>query len=163
MLEVGGICALNDGSVAASTRRGDIWVVENPSSLKPNYRRYATGLHEILGLAEKNGNLYCAQRGELTRLTDGNGDGRADKYETVYAWPVSGHYHEYSFGPKVTPEGDFLVTGNVSFGSTDWWSGKSIVPWRGWTMKITEDGKMQPGYAFAVWNRYGERGVFLWR
>lgn len=144
VLEVGGICALNDGSVAASTRRGDIWVVENPSSLKPNYRRYATGLHEILGLAEKNGNLYCAQRGELTRLTDGNGDGRADKYETVYAWPVSGHYHEYSFGPKVTPEGDFLVTGNVSFGSTDWWSGKSIVPWRGWTMKITEDGKMQP-------------------
>lgn len=144
VLEVGGLCALNDGSVAASTRRGEVWVVENPASMRPNYRRFASGLHEILGLAEKDGKLYCAQRGELTRLLDRNGDGIADRYETVYAWPVSGHYHEYSFGPKLTPEGDFLVTGNVSFGATDWWAGKSIVPWRGWTMKITEDGNMQP-------------------
>lgn len=144
VLEVGGLCRLNDGSIAASTRRGDVWVIQDPASSKPNYRRFATGLHEVLGLAEKDGKLYCAQRGELTRLIDRNGDGVADRYETVFAWPLSGHYHEYSFGPKITPEGDFMVTGNVSFGASDWWSGKSIVPWRGWTMKITEDGKMEP-------------------
>lgn len=144
VLEVGGICALNDGSIAASTRRGDVWVIENPTASRPNYRRFASGLHEILGLAEKDGQLYCAQRGELTRLMDRNGDGIADRYETVYAWPLSGHYHEYSFGPKLTTEGDFLVTGNVSFGSSDWWSGKSFVPWRGWTMKISPDGHMKP-------------------
>jgi len=144
VLEVGGICTLNDGSIAASTRRGDVWVIENPTASRPNYRRFATGLHEILGLAEKDGQLYCAQRGELTKLVDRNGDGIADRYETVYAWPLSGHYHEYSFGPKVAPDGDFLVTGNVSFGSSDWWSGKSFVPWRGWTMKISPDGSMKP-------------------
>lgn len=144
VLEVGGICTLNDGSIAASTRRGDVWIIENPASMRPNYRRFATGLHEILGLASKDGQLYCAQRGELTKLMDRNSDGIADRYETVFAWPLSGHYHEYSFGPKVTPEGDFLVTGNVSFGASDWWSGKSIVPWRGWTMKISPDGKMTP-------------------
>ncbi|MBL7825691.1 MAG: auracyanin family protein, partial [Saprospiraceae bacterium] len=60
VLEVGGLCALNDGSVAASTRRGDVWVVENPASMRPNYRRFAAGLHEVLGLAEKDGKLYCA-------------------------------------------------------------------------------------------------------
>jgi cytochrome c551/c552 len=144
VLEVGGICALNDGSIAASTRRGDVWVIENPASMEPHYRRFATGLHEILGLANKDGQLYCAQRGELTKLLDRNGDGVADRYETVFAWPLSGHYHEYSFGPKVTPEGDFIVTGNVSFGASDWWSGKSFVPWRGWAMKISADGKMKP-------------------
>jgi glucose/arabinose dehydrogenase len=144
VLEVGGICSLNDGSVAASTRRGDVWVIENPASRQPNYRRFATGLHEILGLAYKDGELYCAQRGELTKLLDRNHDGVADRYETVFAWPISGHYHEYSFGPKVTPEGDFIVTGNVSFGASDWWSGKSFVPWRGWAMKISPDGKMKP-------------------
>ena len=144
VLEVGGICTLNDGNLAASTRRGDVWVIENPGAARPNYRRFATGLHEVLGLAEKDGVLYCAQRGELTKLLDRNGDGIADRYETVFAWPLSGHYHEYSFGPKVTPEGDFLVTGNVSFGASDWWSGKSFVPWRGWTMKISPDGKMSP-------------------
>ena len=144
VLEVGGICSLPNGNIAASTRRGDVWVIENPSSEHPNYRRFATGLHEILGLVYQDGNLFCAQRGELTKLIDRNGDGVADRYETVYAWPVSGHYHEYSFGPKVLPDGSFLVTANVSFGASDWWSGKSVVPWRGWTMHITPDGKMEP-------------------
>jgi cytochrome c551/c552 len=144
VLEAGGVCTLPSGHLAVSTRRGDVWIVENPASGRPNYRKFASGLHEILGLAWHRDALYCAQRGELTKLTDRNGDGKADRYETVYAWPISGHYHEYSFGPKVTPDGAFLVTGNVSFGSYDWWSGKSIVPWRGWTMKIWEDGRMEP-------------------
>lgn len=144
ILEAGGVCTLPNGNIAVSTRRGEVWVVENPASTRPNYRRFASGLHEILGLACKNGELYCAQRGELTKLIDRNGDGVADRYETVYAWPISGHYHEYSFGPKLADDGSFWVTGNVSFGNSDWWSGKSIVPWRGWTMKISEDGHMEP-------------------
>jgi cytochrome c551/c552 len=144
VLEVGGICNLPNGNLAASTRRGDVWVVENPASGRPNYRLFAKGLHEILGLVYKDGSLYCAQRGELTKLTDRDGDGVADRYETVHAWPISGHYHEYTFGPKILDDGSFLVTGNVSFGNSDWWSGKSIVPWRGWTMRITPDGKMEP-------------------
>jgi len=144
VLEVGGVCTLPNGDIAASTRRGEVWLIENPASGRPNYRLFASGLHEILGLASKNDALYCAQRGELTKLVDRNGDGRADRYETVYAWPISGHYHEYSFGPKLAPDGDFLVTGNVSFGSSDWWSGKSFLPGRGWTMKISEDGHMEP-------------------
>jgi cytochrome c551/c552 len=144
VLEAGGVCTMPNGNIAVSTRRGEVWIVENPASTKPHYRRFASGLHEILGLAVKNGELYCAQRGELTKLIDRNGDGEADRYETVYAWPISGHYHEYSFGPKLAADGSFWVTGNVSFGNSDWWSGKSIVPWRGWTMKISEDGRMEP-------------------
>lgn len=82
--------------------------------------------------------------GELTKLVDTNKDGKADVIETIYAWPVSGHYHEYSFGPKIAPDGSFFVTTNVAFGVSEWWRGESFVPWRGWTLKITEDGKMQP-------------------
>ncbi len=144
VLEVGGLATLPNGDLAASTRRGDVYIIENPNSNRPNFKKFASGLHEILGLAFKNGHLYCAQRGELTRLVDVNGDGKADKYETVYSIPISGHYHEYSFGPKVGPDGSFYVTGNVGFGASDWWAGKSYVPWRGWTMKISEDGKMEP-------------------
>lgn len=144
LLEVGGVTTLPNGDVAVSTRRGDVWMIENPSGPVPNYRKFASGLHEILGLVYKNGSLYCAQRGELTKLTDRNGDGLADRYETVYAWPVSGHYHEYSFGPKIAPDGSFFVSGNVAFGDEEWWRGESRVPWRGWVMNITEDGKMTP-------------------
>jgi cytochrome c551/c552 len=147
LLEVGGVATMPDGRVAVSTRRGDIWMIENPSmqdNRPPTYTLFATGLHEPLGLAYKDNALYAAQRGELTKLMDSNGDGKADVYETIFAWPLSGHYHEYSFGPKIAPDGSFFVTGNVAFGDEEWWRGESRKPWRGWTMKIHPDGKMEP-------------------
>ena len=144
LLEVGGLTVLPDGNLGVATRRGDIWIVENPTSRKPFFRKFASGLHEILGLTYKDGALYCAQRGELTKLVDTDKNGKADVFETVYAWPLSGHYHEYSFGPKIAPDGSFFVTGNVAFGDEEWWRGESRVPWRGWTMKISESGTMQP-------------------
>jgi cytochrome c551/c552 len=146
LLEVGGVATLPDGRIAVCTRRGDVWLIENASMEKgqPRYTLFASGLHEALGLTWHEGALYTAQRGELTKLKDTNGDDRADVYETVYAWPLSGHYHEYSFGPKVAPDGSFFVTGNVAFGDEEWWRGESRVPWRGWTMKISPDGNMEP-------------------
>jgi cytochrome c551/c552 len=149
ILEVGGLITLPNGSLGISTRRGEVWIVDNPTSRTPYFRKFATGLHEILGLAYKDGFLYCAQRGELTKLIDKNGDGKADIYETVHAWALSGHYHEYSFGPKVAPDGSFFVSGNVAFGDEEWWRGESRVPGRGWIFRITPDGKYEP-YATGV-------------
>jgi len=146
-LEVGGLTTLPNGDIAAATRRGDVWIVENPymeNRQPPFYRKFASGLHEVLGLAYKEGTLYLAQRGELTRLWDKNGDRKADFYESVYAWPISGHYHEYSYGPVIAEDGSMFVTGNVAFGSVEWWRGESRVPWRGWTMRITPEGEMEP-------------------
>jgi len=144
ILEVGGLVTLPSGDLGISTRRGDVYIVENPTSARPYFRKFATGLHEILGLAYKDGSLYCAQRGELTRLADTDKDGKAEVYETVYAWPISGHYHEYSYGPAVAPDGSFFVSGNVAFGNQEWWRGESRVPWRGWITKITPEGKLEP-------------------
>jgi cytochrome c551/c552 len=144
LLEVGGLCVLPNGDLGVSTRRGDVWIVHSPDGRNPYFTKFASGLHEILGLVYKDGALYCAQRGELTKLVDTNMDGKADVYETVYAWPLSGHYHEYSFGPKLAPDGSFFVSGNVAFGDEEWWRGESRVPWRGWMMHIFEDGHMEP-------------------
>lgn len=143
LLEVGGLCTLPNGNLAVTTRRGDVFVVENPTSAKPFFRKFATGMHEVLGVVYKDGSLYCAQRGELTKLTDTDLDGKADLYETVFAWPISGNYHEYSFGPKIAPDGKFFVTLNLGFPET-WWHPQSFVPWRGWTLKIGEDGSVEP-------------------
>jgi cytochrome c551/c552 len=144
ILEVGGLVTLPNGNLGISTRRGEVYIVENPTSARPYFKKFAYGLHEILGIAYKNGAIYVAQRGELTKLVDKDMDGKADVYETVYAWPLSGHYHEYSFGPVLMPDGTFMVTGNVAFGDEEWWRAESRVPMRGWAMNITEDGKMKP-------------------
>lgn len=143
ILEVGGLCTLPNGTLAVTTRRGDIFMVENPTGQHPFFRKFASGLHEVLGAAWKDGALYVVQRGELTKLVDTNMDGKADVFETIYAWPLSGNYHEYSFGPKIAPDGSFFVTLNLGF-PPDWWHPKSFVPWRGWALNIKEDGTVTP-------------------
>jgi hypothetical protein len=55
ILEVGGLTVLPNGDLAISTRRGDIFIVENPTAMRPHFRKFATGLHEILGLVYKDG------------------------------------------------------------------------------------------------------------
>ncbi|MEL6850877.1 MAG: hypothetical protein AAFP92_20330, partial [Bacteroidota bacterium] len=147
ILEVGGLTTLPNGDLAAGTRRGEVYLIENPYmdlQTQPHYRLYAEGLHEILGLSYRDGGLYLAQRGELTRLSDRNGDGMADQFESVYAWPLSGHYHEYSYGPAMDEDGNMFVSGNVAFGDVEWWRGESRVPWRGWILRITPEGEMEP-------------------
>lgn len=144
LLEVGGLTMLPNGSLGVSTRRGDVFVVENPTSTRPYFRKFASGLHEALGLHYENGAFYAVQRGELTKMVDINGDDKADIYETVAAWPLSAHYHEYSFGPKVASDGNFIVTTNVAFGDQEWWRGESRVPFRGWTLKVHRDGTIEP-------------------
>lgn len=144
ILEVGGLVNLPNGDLGISTRRGDIFIVENPTSSRPYFRKFATGLHEVLGLAYKDGAFYCAQRGELTKLVDTNMDGKADVYETVHSWGLSGNYHEYSYGPKIAPDGSFFVSGNLAFEKEEWWRGKSRQPGRGWMMHIFEDGRLEP-------------------
>ena len=147
LIEGGGVTSLPNGSIAVCTRRGDVWILENPAMTNNSgvsFKKFASGLHEPLGLAYKEGALYTAQRGELTKLQDTDGDGIADVYETIFAWPLSTHYHEYSFGPVLAPDDTFFVTANVAFGNEEWWRGESRVPWRAWTMKISEDGSMEP-------------------
>ena len=143
-LEVGGLATMPDGRLAVSTRRGELWIVENPyqkSSHQTYYRRFASGLHEVLGLAYKDGAFYCSQRGELTKISDTDRDGVADLYEPIYQFDLSGNYHEYTYGPVIDKNGDMWVSLNLAW--VGFGEGK-FAKWRGWFVKITPDGKLEP-------------------
>lgn len=141
-LEAGGLELLPDGKLAISTRRGDIYLLENPMTDEPEnaeFSLFASGLHEVLGLAWKDGCLYATQRGELTRIKDEDNDGRADLFETVSdGWEIDGDYHEYAFGSKPDKEGNIWVvlclTGSFNSNSK----------YRGWCLRITPEGKVIP-------------------
>lgn len=142
-LEVGGMAFLPNDKLAVSTRRGEVWIISNPymkNGTTPNYKLYAQGLHEVLGLNYIKGDLYLTQRAELTRLRDLDNDGEADEYKTVYSWPLSGNYHEYAYGPILDKDGKMVVNLNVAWVDR----GVSLSKWHGWMLKITEDGKMEP-------------------
>lgn len=140
-LEVGGMAFNANGQLAVATRHGKIWLIDHPGSKHPEYTLFASGLHEPLGLAFYEGAYYTAQRGELTKITDTDQDGKADFFQTVYAWPLSGNYHEYSYGPLILPNDDMIVTLNLG-----WTHGhmESLARWRGWMLKISPEGKMVP-------------------
>jgi glucose/arabinose dehydrogenase len=148
-LEVGGLAIHRDGRPLVATRRGDVYLVDgayDDPPLAATFTKFASGLHEPLGLAsrEEDGEfaVYTMQRGELTRLVDHDGDGRADEYGTFADdFGVSGNYHEFAFGPAFDAAGNAYVTLNVGFcGSL----GKSLVPWRGFALRVDPSGAVTP-------------------
>ena len=143
-LEAGGLARLPGGKLAVAIRRGEVWIAENPYAPEGKgvrWKRFASGLHEPLGLAFHEGALYTTQRTEVTRLRDLDGDGVADEYTcAAKGWGVSGAYHEYAYGPKFDPAGNMWVTLNCTMGD-------SFVPekdWRGYSLRVTPDGAWQP-------------------
>ncbi|MCA9212319.1 MAG: hypothetical protein KDB27_04580 [Planctomycetales bacterium] len=139
-LEVGGLEFMDDGQLAVSSRRGDIYTIAGATADDPSnaqFTLYAAGLHEVLGLANRDGKLYATQRGEVTRLIDEDKDGRADRFETVAdRWGINGDYHEYAFGSRFDKDGFLWVvlclTGSGAAADNS--------PFRGWCMRVSEDG-----------------------
>ena len=142
VLESGAIEMMPDGKVAVGTRRGEIWMIDHALVSDPKaakFTRWAHGLHEILGLAQKDGWLYAVHRPEVTKMKDTNGDGKADVFETVTdTWEVNGDYHEYAFGSRFDKDGNIWIalclTGSFNSSSK----------FRGWAGKVTPDGKFVP-------------------
>jgi len=164
VLEVGGLAWLDKekSRLLACTRRGELYVIDNPYAEEPalapegeqpapepfnvvTFKRMLFGLHEPLGMMVNPkgypGGIYMAQRAELTRVRDTDGDDRIDHVETfANGWEISGSYHEYAFGPKQGKDGKLWVTLNRPFGGEV--EGKAH--WRGWAMVIDKDGKTHP-------------------
>jgi glucose/arabinose dehydrogenase len=142
VLEGGALEMLPGGKIAFGTRRGEIWIVENAFTDNPKdakFTRFAHGMHEILGLAHKDGWLYVTQRCDVTRVKDSSGKGRADTFEVVSdGWEINGDYHEYAFGSRFDKQGNIWITLCLtgSFNSNS--------KFRGWAGKVTPDGKWVP-------------------
>jgi len=139
-LEATSFEVLPDQRLAIGTRRGDIYLVsgafdENP---RTRYQRFASGLDEVFGLAYRDQAFYITQQTEVTRITDEDGDGRADHFKTLSdVWGFR-HYHEFSFGSKPDRDGNIWVALCLSE------SYRSKVPFRGWCLKVTPSGKAIP-------------------
>lgn len=151
VLEVGGLAFRPDGKLLVCTRRGEIWLIENPGADDPaaaKFTRFASGLHEALGMhVLDNNTVLVVQRPELTRVSDTNGDGVADRYATVCdQWGVSGDYHEYAFGPAVDRAGNCYITLNVGFGGGH----QAKAAWRGWCVKIDPKTGVMEKFAYGL-------------
>jgi hypothetical protein len=140
-LEAGGLEWLPDGKLAICTRRGDVFIASGAlgETERVRFDLFASGLHEPLGVVQRDGWLYVTQRGEITRIKDEDGDGRGDIFETFNdGWEMSGDYHEYAFGSKFDQQGDQWVVLCLTGSFT------SDVKFRGWCLRVKPDGSTVP-------------------
>lgn len=136
-----------DGRAAITTWNGDVWIVGglDDGLQHVTWRRYATGLFDPLGLAIVDGKVVVHTRGGLVRLHDDNGDGEADRHESlcngIY---ITDAFHEFDFDLQVDAEGNYYVAkaAPVNPGGRGF---MKIVPHHGTILKISKDGtKIEP-------------------
>lgn len=126
----------SDGRAAISTLDGDVWIV---SGLEKDlgtlqWKRYATGMYELLGLKIADDVIYVCGRDQITRLHDLNTDGEADFYENFNNDRItSPNYHAFAFGLERDAAGNFYyaVCGHRA---------KPTLPQQGCMMRVSKDG-----------------------
>jgi mono/diheme cytochrome c family protein len=77
----------------------------------PDWRLYAAGLNQPLGLATIGNRVFVTQRPELTEILAHDPDRMADEYRSVTGgpWPQGDGYHEYLFGPTLSTDGGLYL------------------------------------------------------
>ncbi|MEO7411846.1 MAG: hypothetical protein ABIZ81_00695 [Opitutaceae bacterium] len=155
---VDGVAVMPDGRIVVCFQAGQVYFY-NPKTKE--WKLFAEGLHWPLGvLPVSNTEVLVMQTPELTLLADRDGDGKAEVFKTVSDYfGMSGNYAEFQTGPVRDAQGNLFyslgtgshfgqpLTNEVrGFYSTQgaWGRMTSPVPYRGWIMKVTPDGKTIP-------------------
>ena len=97
-----------DGTAAIATMTGEVWLVRGIDDKlgRVRWKRFATGLHQPLGMKIVQNKLYVLGRDQITCLHDLNSDDEADFYECVTnAMKTSPGGHDYIVGLEADREG----------------------------------------------------------
>jgi cytochrome c553 len=104
-----------DGRVfVASMKRGELFVIRDPDDTgkQAKFEDYTGGLfQEAYSMVAESGALYVLHRRNLTKITDTDGDGKADRFDRVAGLP-HGVADTYDYGYGLTREktGSFTMT-----------------------------------------------------
>lgn len=140
-----------DGRAAFVTFDGDVWLASGlQGDLKTvQWKRFTSGLHEPLGLAIRNDEIFVNDRNGLWRLKDTDKNGEADLHELFCnLFAQTAETREFAAGLRVAPDGSFVIAKGGQQGST-------IGKYNGSVLRIAPDGK-----SFAMLG-YGFREPFI--
>jgi glucose/arabinose dehydrogenase len=154
-----GLDFFSDGTRAAlCTHDGDVWLVSGiDAGLKRlQWRRFASGQYETLGLTIVKDVIYTSGRDQITRYHDLNGDGEADFYENFNnQFQSTEGFHEFVFDLQTDRQGNFYFAkanpvnaGGGGFGNQQASRGNgSVCHDSGCLFKLSPDGRALEVYA----------------
>lgn len=133
-----------DGNRAAMcTWNGDVWVITGfkDKTNRLEWRRFATGLHEPLGLKIVNEKIFVTCRNQIARLHDFDGDGECDFYENFNSdFITTANYHEFTLDLDADREGNlyFCKSSAPNNGPNNY---DVQTPHNGCFFKLSKDGE----------------------
>jgi hypothetical protein len=150
LFEALGLALAPDGTIVVATRTAGIWRL-----VRGEWQLFAEGLFDSLGVQvedEHGLRLVVGQKAEVTRISDTNGDGLADTFETLTdAFSYHGNYHSYLHGPVRDANGDYFITLNLDDAGGDEFeyraNGKYMGTgggFRGWAARVPAQGGFEP-------------------
>lgn len=126
-----------DGRAALVTFDGDVWIASGLNGDLPEvkWRRFASGLHEPMGIAVRKGEVFVHDRNGLWCLRDTDNNGEADVHE-LYCnlFAQTAETREFAAGLRAAPDGSFVISKGGQQGST-------IGKHNGMVLRIAPDGK----------------------
>ncbi|MEI8088044.1 MAG: DUF6797 domain-containing protein [Opitutaceae bacterium] len=137
---------LPDGTGVVVTIDGDVWLARglNDATQAVHWRRFASGLHEPMSVAIRDGQIYVFDRNGIWRLRDTNGDGEADVHELFSnAFAQTADLREFPSTLRLAPHGEFVIAKGGQQATT---LGKH----NGSVLRISADGRSATvlGYGF---------------
>ncbi len=135
-----------DGRAAFVTFDGDVWLASglNGDLKAVQWKRFTSGLHEPMGIAIRQGEIFVNDRNGLWRLKDTDNNGEADVHEMFCnLFAQTAETREFAAGLKLAPDGSFVIAKGGQQGST-------IGKYNGTVLRIAPDGKSFEtiGYGF---------------
>lgn len=143
-----GIDVAPDGTVVVVTRNAGIWRL-----VDGQWQLFAEGFFDSLGVVvedRKGLDLVIGQKAELTRVRDTNGDGRADRFETLFDdFGFHWNYHTYLHGPVKGEDGAYYLGLNLAHADQAIYKADGLYMgsqggYSGWAFRVTPDGEASP-------------------
>jgi len=137
---------LPDGTGVVVTIDGDVWLARglHDAAAAVQWRRFASGLHEPMSVAVRDGQIYVFDRNGIWRLRDTDGDGEADVHELFSnAFAQTADLREFPSTLRLAPGGEFVIAKGGQQATT---LGKH----NGSVLRIAADGRSATvlGYGF---------------
>lgn len=126
-----------DGRAAFVTFDGDVWIASglNGDMNGVQWKRFASGLHEPMGIAIRQNEIFVHDRNGLWRLRDTDNNGEADVHELFCnLFAQTAETREFAAGLRAAPDGSFVISKGGQQGST-------IGKLNGTVLRIAPDGK----------------------
>ena len=126
-----------DGTAAGVTFDGDVWMIRGLHEIQGpvRWKRFASGLHEPMGLVIRDEQIFVFDRNGIWQLRDKDGDGEADRHELFSnVFPQSAETREFPNSIDLAPDGSFVIAKGGQQAST-------ISKLNGSVLRVARDGQ----------------------